>query len=72
MGMRFDSKHDCSPPAILLGLLLCPWIWDFFFFFFFFLVGSNILLSMVVQLLVDFGVLAGEDEHMFLYSTILT
>ena len=36
VGMRFDSKHDCSPPAILLGLLLCPWIWDFFFFFFFF------------------------------------
>ena len=25
MGMGFDSKHDFTPPAILLGLLLCPW-----------------------------------------------
>ena len=23
----FDSKCDFSPPAILLGLLLCPWTW---------------------------------------------
>ena len=42
------------------------------FLFFVFLVGYNILLSMVVQLLVDFGVLAGEDEHTFFYSIILT
>ena len=27
-GMGFDSKHDFTPPAILLGLPLCPWTWD--------------------------------------------
>ena len=43
--MESDSKHSFTLPAILLGflLLLHPWTWDFFF------VGSNILLSMVVQ-----------------------
>ena len=43
----FDPKHDFAPPIILLGLLLCPWMWVIFFFFF--LVGSNILQSMIVQ-----------------------
>ena len=41
--MGFDSKRDFAPPTILLGLLLslgCGY---------FSLVGSNILLSMVVQ-----------------------
>jgi len=27
VGMGFDSKHDFTPPTILLGLL-CPWIRD--------------------------------------------
>ena len=27
-GMGFDSKRDFAPPTILLGLLLCPWVWD--------------------------------------------
>ena len=27
----FDSKHDFSPPRVLLGLLLCLCIWDIFF-----------------------------------------
>ena len=44
--MGFDSKRDFAPPTILLGLLLCPWMWDIF------LVGCNILLLMVVQWLV--------------------
>ena len=22
-----DSKHDFAPPTVLLGLLLCPWMW---------------------------------------------
>ena len=26
-GMGFDSKHDFAPPTILLGLLLCVWIY---------------------------------------------
>ena len=30
-GMGFDSKHDFAPPTILLGLLLCPWMWGIFF-----------------------------------------
>ena len=43
--MRFDSKHDFTPPTILLRLLLCRWTWGIFFFF----EGSNILLLTVVQ-----------------------
>ena len=31
VSMGFDSRHDFSPPTILLGLLLCPWTWDIFF-----------------------------------------
>jgi len=30
VGMGFDSKCDFAPPTILLGLLLCPWMWDIF------------------------------------------
>ena len=30
-GMGFDSKCDFAPPTILLGLLLCPWMWRIFF-----------------------------------------
>ena len=26
-GMWFDSKCEFAPPTILLGLLLCPWMW---------------------------------------------
>ena len=37
-GMGFESKHDFAPPTIMLGLLLCPWMWDIFF-----LVRSNTL-----------------------------
>ena len=46
-GMRFDSKCDCAPPTVLLGIsfaLQCRYL---------FLVGSNILLLMVVQQLVE-------------------
>ena len=25
--MGFDSKHEFTPPTILPGLLLCPWMW---------------------------------------------
>ena len=46
-GMGFDSKCDFSPPTILMGFLLCPWMWGLFF------VGSNILLSIVVQCFVN-------------------
>ena len=30
-GMGFDSKCDFAPPTILLGSLLCPWMWGIFF-----------------------------------------
>ena len=43
-GMVFYSKYDSAPPIVFLGHLPCPWTWDIFF-----LVGSNILLSMVLQ-----------------------
>ena len=46
-GMGFDSKCAFTPLTVLLGLLLCSWMWGIFF-----LVGSNILLLMVVQWLV--------------------
>ena len=64
--MGFDSKHDLSPPTILL--LLCPWMWDIFFF-------GGIQHSPVdgcSAVSCNFGVLAGEDEHMSFYSAILT
>ena len=31
VGMGFDSKCNFTPPTILLGLLLCPWMWGIFF-----------------------------------------
>ena len=30
VGMGFDSKCSFSPSTILLGLLLCPWMWGIF------------------------------------------
>ena len=44
VGMGLDSKCNFTPPILLLGHLLCPWMWGIFF-----LVGSNILLSTAVQ-----------------------
>ena len=31
VGTGFDSECDFTPPTILLGLLLCPWMWGIFF-----------------------------------------
>ena len=31
VGMGFDSKLSFTPPTVLFGLLLCPWMWDTFF-----------------------------------------
>ena len=30
-GMGFKSKYNFTPPTVLLGLLLCPWMWGIFF-----------------------------------------
>ena len=46
-GMRFDSKGSFAPPPLLLGLLLCPWMWGIVF------LVSNIPWSVVVQQLVS-------------------
>ena len=65
-GMGFDSKHDFTPPTVFLGLLICPWTWGIF------LVGSNISpVNHCIAASCNFGVLAGEDEHMSFYSAIL-
>jgi len=64
-GMGFDSKHDFTPLAILLGLLLCPWMWGIFF------VGiqhSPVNGCSVASC--NFGFLAGENERMSFYSAI--
>ena len=65
--MGFDSKLDFTPPTILLGLLLFPWMWGIFFF-------GGIHHSPVNGCSAEncnFGVLAGENEHMSFYSAIL-
>ena len=56
-------KHNCAPPTIVLGLLFCPWMQGIFF-----LVGSNILLLMVVQQLVE--VLLFSQEKMSTCPTL--
>ena len=65
--MGFDSKYDFAPPTVLLGLLLCRWMWGISFF-------GGIQHSPVngySAVTCNFGVLIGEDEHMSFYSTIL-
>ena len=65
-GMGFDSKPNFAPFTILLGLLLCPWIWGIFF--------HGIQHSSVDSCSTascNFRVLTGEDECMSFYSTIL-
>ena len=68
--MGFDSKCDFAPPTILLGLLLCPWMWVLFVCLFF----GGIQHSPVNDcsaVSCNFGVLTGEDEHTSFYSVIL-
>ena len=62
--MGFDSKHDCIPPTILLGLLLFPWMWDVFFG------GWDPTVSCSAASC-NFGVLTGADELTSFYSTVL-
>ena len=59
VSLRFDVMYDCTPPTVLLGLLLCPWM-------------QGIVFQWVQHSPVDdclatsccFAVLSGEDEHM--------
>ena len=59
-GMQFDSKHNISPPAILLGLLLCRWMLGIFFVG---ILHSSVVCCSVVSC--NFQVLTRDDEHMF-------
>ena len=65
VGVGFDSKCDFTPPAILLGLRLCPWTWGVFF-------GGiqHSAVSGCSAVSWNFGVLSGEDESTSFYSTI--
>jgi len=62
--LGFDSKHDCIPPTILLGLLLFPWMWDVFFG------GWDPTVSCSAASC-NFGVLTKADELTSFYSTVL-
>ena len=66
VGMWSDSKCDFTTPTILLRLLLCPWKSVSFI--------SGILHSPVnfcSATICNFGIFAGEDECIPLYSDIL-
>ena len=65
----FDSKCDFAPPTILLGLLLCSWMWGIFFFFFGRFQHSPIDGCSAASC--NFGVLTGVDEYTSFYSAIL-
>ena len=54
--MGFDSKCDFVHFIILLGFLLCPWIWDIFFWW-------DPAFDDCSVTSCNFGILAGEAEH---------
>ena len=62
-GMGFDSKCNFAPPTILLGHLLCPWMWGIFFWW-------DPTFSCRWLFHRELQVLAGEDDHMSFYSAI--
>ena len=63
--MGFDSKCDVTPPTILLGLLLCPWMWVSFSDG-----NQHSPFDGYSAASCNFGALTG-DEHTSFYSTIL-
>ena len=65
VGMRCDSKHNFTPPTILLGLLLCPCTWGIFF-------GGiqHSPIDGISLVSCNFGVLTGEDEPKFLHTEV--
>ena len=63
--MGFDSKLDFIPPTVLLGLLF-PGMWGIFFWW-----DPISPVSSCSPESCNFGVLAGENECMSFYSTIL-
>ena len=65
VGMGFDSKLDFIPPTVLLGLLF-PGMWGIFFWW-----DPISPVNSCSPESCNFGVLAGENESMSFYSTIL-
>ena len=66
VGLGFGSKCDFTPPTILLGLLLCPWMWGIFFW-----CNPTFSCQWYSAASCNFGVLPREDEPVSFYSTIL-
>ena len=64
--MWFDSKCDFAPPTVLLGLLLCLWMWDILFWW-----DPTFSCEWLLAVSCNFGVLTGDDETTSFYSTIL-
>ena len=58
VGMELDSKCDRSPPTVLVGLLLWPWMWGIFFWWD---PTSSYWWCSAVSCI--FGVLTWEEEH---------
>ena len=63
-GMEFDSKHDFTTPNHLVRASPLPLDMEYLF-----LMGSNILLLMVLQLL--FAILEFSEEKISIYSSTL-
>ena len=64
--------HDCTPPTMLLQLLLFLSTWGIFFFFFFFGGFQYSPVNGCSAASCDLGDLTGGDKHMStIYSTIL-
>ena len=59
-----SGGYDCTPPTILLWLLLCPWSWDIFFWWF-----QHSPVNGCSAVPCNFVVLAGEGDHTSFYST---
>ena len=63
VGMRFDSKSDCTSPTVLLGLLFCPWTWGISFWW-----DPTSSCQRLFSSKLRFWCFAGEDQHMSFYS----
>ena len=63
VGMRFDSKSDCTSPTVLLGLLFCPWTWGISFWW-----DPTSSCQRLFSSKLRFWCFAGEDQCMSFYS----
>ena len=63
VGMRFDSKSDCTSPTVLLGLLFCPQTWGISFWW-----DPTSSCQRLFSSKLRFWCFAGEDQRMSFYS----